>query len=396
MSTKRIILVVLVCLAAGLLVLQVASQPGLMQFAFLPPALQEEQPASEQDQQGQKQAPSPLEQFLKSWQDLQEEQQDNVKAALISAHLPQVLLSTPQGGSTQAELTALYGQAHTLEASVLINGRQLYQEELDTGSPVAVIDEALAIALFRQGNPVDMQFEMLGQQFTVVGIVQHRRGLGERAEYGLRVPLKAFLSSPSFEVMTAQLLPKGGSGTRAGLARTLSEWQKGQAIDLVKEKYRATLPLRVLLCGLGLVFSALALKLAARVSSRLVAKARSWLETEYFVRLIPRYLVVALAMALMFSAGLALLLFSFTQLLSVVYVFPEWVPAILVEPRELIKTFWDNRSQASSLLSLRSRELLQLQALHSYLRWLCVALALLVAAPIAGLFKKVQKPKEEI
>ncbi|NLW20476.1 MAG: ABC transporter permease [Clostridiales bacterium] len=394
MSIKRALVYALLVLLAVWLGLKAARVPGWQQHVFLAPSLAapvEDQEVQDPEEGQDRQAPSPLEQFLHSFDSLLEETGDSHTAALLSAHLPGAGLSTPQGGSAQAELTALYGQLHTYPQAVLVSGRHLYQEEVDLGRPVAVIDEALAIALFRQGDPVGMRFELQSTPFTVVGVVRHSRQPGERAEYGLRVPLLAFEQVSGFEVMAATLVPKGGSGTRSGLASALNAWRPGQSIDLVKESYRALLPLRALLCALGMALAVIGLKLASRLSARLVSRARGWLERDYVVRLLPRYALVGLAIALMFGAGLALLLFAFTQLLEVVYVFPEWVPAILVEPREIARTFWDNQSRAAGLVSLRSRELLYLRALGGWLGLIALVMGGLLIAPLSRLYHRVKE-----
>jgi len=216
--------------------------------------------------------------------------------------------------------------------------------------------------------------------------------VGDRAEYGLMVPLKAFATQPAWEVMSVQMRARGGSGTRSGLAKVMEQWQSGgNAIDLVKEKYRASLPLRVLLCLLGMAFSLVVLRFAARQSARLLAKSREWLLTEYAQRLLHRFLGVGLVIFLMYLAGVGLMVFSFTQLLAPVYVFPEWVPAILVEPKEISATFWNNQSAANSLLSLRSRELLFLDALRGYILILAALAGALLITPMGRLLQVFKK-----
>ena len=133
------------------------------------------------------------------------------------------------------------------------------------------------------------------------------------------------------------------------------------------------------------------LRLAWRVSAGLVHRAKGWLDRQYAARLLHRFILVGLAIALMFMAGLALLLFAFTQLLEVVYIFPEWVPAILVEPREISKTFWENQAAASALLSLRTRELLYLQSLRGWLSPLALLMAGLLITPLSRLYAAVKK-----
>jgi len=85
------------------------------------------------------------------------------------------------------------------------------------------------------------------------------------------------------------------------------------------------------------------------------------------------------------------LIFAFTQLIAPVYVFPEWVPAILVEHKEISATFWNNRTMANALLAFRSRELLFLDAMRGYMTVLCALAGALLITPVGrllGLFKK--------
>ena len=397
MWIKRTVFLVLISLLIVLFVIQANSAPSLLQYVFVPaqsnlmgrPARQEG--GEQEEETPAREEPSPFERFLAGYDELVESQRDNLNAAVLSAHLPAVSQAT-EDNAAAGELTALYGDLHALDPKLLLSGRLLYQEDLEEGKPVAVIDEGLAIALFRQGDPVNMVFQMLGQQFTVVGVTRHKRSVGDRAEYGLMVPLKAFATQPAWEVMSVQMRSKGGSGTRTGLAKVLEQWQAGgNAIDLVKEKYRASLPLRVLLCLLGMAGALVVLRFAARQSARLVAKTREWLKVEYAQRLLHRYLGVGLVIFLMYLTGVGLLVFSFTQLLAPVYVFPEWVPAILVEPKEIAATFWNNQSAANSLLSLRSRELLFLDAIRGYILILTALAGAFLITPLGKLLKVFKK-----
>ena len=399
MWIKRTVYLLIISLFILLLVLQAQAVPSLLQYVFVPQraSLQGKMEPSGEDaeageaQEPRREEPSPFEQFLAGFDEQVESQKDSLFSAVLTAHLPEASLSN-EDGAAAGELTALYGDLHTLSPKLLLSGRLLYQEDLKEGKPVAVIDEGLAIALFRQGDPVNMTFEMLGQQFTVVGVTRHKRSVGERAQYGLMVPLKAFANQPGWEVMSAQFRARGGSGTRAGLAKVLAQWQPGgNAIDLVKEKYRTSLPIRVLLCLLGMALSLVMLRFAARQSGRLIAKSRGWLQVQYAQRLLHRVIGVGLLIFLMYASGVALLIFAFTQLLAPVYVFPEWVPAILVEPKEIATTFWNNQTAASSLMSLRSRELLFLNALRGYVTVLTALAGALLLNPLGRLLKVFQK-----
>lgn len=403
MWIKRTIWLLLLSLLVLLFVTQANRTPSLLQYVFVPdreqlkgrPEPQETEGEGQEEPAQQAPAVSPFEQFLKGYEELMESQRDSLHAAALSAHMPAVSQSTKEGSSS-GELTALYGDLHALQPKLLLSGRLLYQEDLEEGKPVAVIDEGLAIALYRQGDPVNMTFEMHGQEFTVVGVTRHNRTVGDRAEYGLMVPLKAFEKQPAWEVMSVQMRAKGGSGTRAGLSKALAAWQQGgNPIDLVKEKYRTSLPVRVLLCLLGLALSVVILRFAARRSARLIEKSRGWLKVQYAQRLLHRFFGVGLIIFLMYAAGVALMILAFTQLLAPVYVFPEWVPAILVEPKEIATTFWNNQASANGLMSLRSRELLFLNALRSYITVLTAALGTLLITPVGQLLKLYKKQPDD-
>ena len=175
MWIKRTVFLVLISLLIVLFVIQANSAPSLLQYVFVPaqsnlmgrPARQEG--GEQEEETPAREEPSPFERFLASYDELVESQRDNLNAAVLSAHLPAVSQAT-EDNAAAGELTALYGDLHALDPKLLLSGRLLYQEDLEEGKPVAVIDEGLAIALFRQGDPVNMTFEMLGQQLTVVGV----------------------------------------------------------------------------------------------------------------------------------------------------------------------------------------------------------------------------------
>lgn len=396
MSIKRGVLLLVLCLVALAIAWQSQQVRPLMQYGFQVRLAREEPAGDAQAGAGEeggqavaeKDKAGTLPAFLKRFDEFVLEQGDSLVSAALTAHLPAATLSTEQGGSASAELTTVYGALHTLVPGVLLSGRLLYQEEVDAGAKVAVLDEGLAIALFRQGDPVGLRFTLLGQELLVVGVVRHQRGLGDRAEYGLMAPLSAFPGDTPWEMMLAQLAPKGSSGVRAGLVGALTAWQPGgQAINLAKEQYRTLLPLRVLVCLLLFSLSLAGLAAARKVAARMLARARALLEQDYVFRLLPRLVLMGLCVALAFAAALALMALALTKLVEPVYVFPEWVPAIPVEPREIARTFWQNRSQASSLVSYRSRELLSLRAQQGYLT-ACAALAGgLLISPLSRLLR---------
>ena len=173
MSIKRGVLLLVLCLVALAIAWQSQQVRPLMQYGFQVRLAREEPAGDAQAGAGEeggqavaeKDKAGTLPAFLKRFDEFVLEQGDSLVSAALTAHLPAATLSTEQGGSASAELTTVYGALHTLVPGVLLSGRLLYQEEVDAGAKVAVLDEGLAIALFRQGDPV-----VAGEQRQASGV----------------------------------------------------------------------------------------------------------------------------------------------------------------------------------------------------------------------------------
>ena len=86
-------------------------------------------------------------------------------------------------------------------------------------------------------------------------------------------------------------------------------------------------------------------------------------------------------MALLYALNLAAIFFLLQELIAPVYIFPEWVPAILVEPKEIEKTFWTLRAQQTGLVALRTPQVLRLHFLHRVMTAACALAAVLLLKP---------------
>ncbi len=397
MSIKRGAALLLLAAVIALVSLQAGNLPGVFSYCLpsphempredrkLLPAADEagEAPAPEETK---KPAPTAMEERLKSLKNKMEDLSGTALSYGVTAYAPATNLGDGGSAGVTALVMGQWGNV-LLPKAPLAAGRQLYLEEIALGSPVAVIDEQLAIALYRVGDPVGRQLVISGKPFTVVGVVRKPRTAGDQEERRAEVPLGALIKAgiPT-QMMAVNLLPKPGSGAYAALSQGMAQWQSGGTFySLAKESYRARLPLRILLCLMGLAAISLTLRLSARAIRGLVHHSKRRLQSQYAARLLPGFAGKALLALMLITLNLGALFLILQALVAPVYVFPEWVPAILVEPREILKTFWALRAQATPLIALRTPEVLRLQFLHRLMTLACTGFGFLLVKPYGTL-----------
>ncbi len=378
--------------ALGIALVLMAAQetPGIYEYNLLSPQVEKESQqdgaaeADAEDQAGKSEQPSALVSMLKEL-DTRAEELDGVLASYGAvAYLPGAQFSDPQSEKEpkSALLKGVWGgKLHP--DRVLVEGRQLYKEEIDKGSPSAVIDEWLAINLYRIGNPVGRKLRLGEVEFTVVGVVKNARSVGDRDSGSVLVPLLALdKARVQTEMLSVVLEPRSGAGAYAALSQAMQQWHGGgDFYSLPKEQYRVRLPLRLLLCAIGAMLVAVTLKLAGLATRSIYAGGRRRLESRYAASILPELAGRGLLIALMYALNAAAIAMILQSLIAPVYIFPEWVPARLVEPGKIAETFWTLRSQETGLLSLRTPELLRLKYLHRLMTLLCSALFFLALRP---------------
>ena len=161
----------------------------------------------------------------------------------------------------------------------------------------------------------------------------------------------------TFSISRRRLLQAG-----AALGGAMSAWHgEGDFYSLTKEIYRARLPLRLLLCVLGAMAAAVTLKLSGRAARAIFEGGKRRMETRYALHILPELILRGLAIAAMYALNAAAVVLILQAAIAPVYVFPEWVPGILVDPKDIADTFWLLRGQETGLLSLRTPELLRLR-----------------------------------
>ena len=398
MSTKR--LVALVLLVAGIagLAFSIAQGPQAFQYLVVPPDMPGESQAQQAPNQGHdaEEGEQPAQEAAKppKLSDLRQlmKQLDTRMGDLSTAqagygmttYAARQTLNTPEQGSAIASVQGLWGDVSLTQRYVLSNGRQLYLEELQSGAPSAVIDERLAIDLFRVGDPIGRKLTLGSASFTVVGVVRHSRHPGEADAGLMQVPLLSLdKQGAKAQVLAINVQPKAGSGAYAALSKELEQLRQGGSFhSLMKERYRALLPLRWLLCGAGLLVAALGFRVARAFTRGHWHTMQRKLQSRYAARLLPEMIGRAALVALMYGVLLAGVFLVLQEAIAPVYVFPEWVPTVLVEPKDISKAFWGLREQQSVLVALHTPELWRLRFLHRLMTAACVGVALLIVSPL--------------
>ncbi len=390
MSIKRAALLALCALCIGAVLLSLRGTPAVFEYNILSPRVEKPEPAApspeEQESGGQpkEEKPSALSELLK---DLDAKAQDLggvLSAYGAAAYLPSASCSDPQSEKEPkaALLKGIWG-ARLHPDGVLVEGRQLYLEEIEKGSPCAVINEWLAINLYRIGNPVGRKLRVGEAEFTVVGVVKSARTVGDREPGLVLAPLLALdKAGIQTRMLSVLMQPTPGSGAYAALSQAMAKWQEGgDFYSLPKEAYRVRLPLRLLLCALGALVVAVTLRLSGLATKSLYQGGKHRLERRYAVNMLPEIIGRALLILLMYAVNAAAIALILQALIAPVYIFPEWVPGRLVDPGKIAETFWILRGQENGLLSLRTPELLRLRYLHRLMTVFCSALFFLLLRP---------------
>lgn len=398
MSIKRLIALILLAAAIVALAFSIGSTPSLYLYNTLAPQAGAPQVEGEaqtdadketvQDVADQPKPPeqkplSPLAQALKGLDEKMGELSTAQGGYMARVYTSGVAFSDGLSGSATGGLQGLWGDVSLEPRAPLLFGRHLYHEELAEGRQVAVIDEKLAIELYRIADPLGRDLVIGGKAFEVVGIVRHSRQMGEVDAFSAHVPLNALdrLGIQS-QILSVLVKPLKGAGAYAALSQGLGQWQPGGSFhSYEKEKYRSMLPLRLLLCFTALMLIALSLKLARIWTKRLYQGGRERLEIRYAQHMLPELTLRLVLVILLYALNLLLIFLVLRELIAPVYIFPEWVPTVLVEPKDIIRTFWQLRTQESVLMSLRTPELLRLRFLHRLMTLACALLGLLLLRP---------------
>ena len=379
---KAVVLLLLCCAVIGFSYLSVKSEGDALQYLISAPAMQKDTRQSEEQQQGV----LPNQDISIFWDGLQtkaEGWEGAISAYSMTGILENAVFSGDTGLTTQARLNAVSSGIWTTEPKYLRFGRLFYPDELQKGCKGILLDEQLALTLFRISEPLGRSVELAGEKFTVLGVLRHGKRVGDSEDYAAYVTLADVIKMPlQLQALEVAALPIAGGGAHAMFQTDMNSWcGEGTLIDLAKERMGAMLPFRVLVffLGGGLFFSLL--HVWTGKSKAFFVDYRTRLELEYAQKLMPR---LALGIILMLAGytclvvGAAALVY---MLIEPVYTFTEWVPAVLVEWKEIQAAFWRVWQSAACLQELRSPQLCRIRYFAMLTAW-CSAIVAVVCTSL--------------
>lgn len=381
-----LVLLVIALAAMAFAWVNIQAVPGTFQHVYAAP-----QPAAAAEDE--KETNSGLRDARLKTRELETELEGACEDMTLYALSQPASVSIPDGGkSVSARLVGVEESWFYLKSPVLLNGRQLYPDECVYGERVAMVDEQLAVALFQYAEPLGEEIELSGQRYRIVGVLKAGKRVGDQMDYSLYVPLRSLEdTNVALTALVYEARPVQGAGGWSAFQTASQKLGEGTTISLVKERMNAAMPLRILFTLLGMAMALWGVRWMNRRSARFAGAYRERLQTQYAARLMGFAVGRLVLLALGYLACAAALAWLFTQLVAPVYTFPEWVPAILVEPKDIQTAFWNVWQTPATVVEYRTPELLRLRFLREVMAWSCGAVALLLGS-LAGaggvLFKR--------
>lgn len=354
-----------ILLAAGLV--GAHGEESLLQYAVRAPAAQEVSQADE----GKKFPNDSLLTLTNRLEAVWDELEGSISQKTVSASVSGVSMTSDSGETAEALLTAVDSGYFALYPKLLLAGRLIYPEEAAYGERVIVLDEDLAIRLFMLSDPTDRYVTLAGEEYRVIGVVRHMRSVGEMDAYGAYVPLQRIQKANiDMDMLTVTVRPIAQSGALAAFTSAMQNWQSGGSVyDLDQEAMRAGMLSRLILCGAALYLIRELIRLLNRTAARRIADFRERLRLEYARTLLGGFSGHMLILMAGYLAALGALAGLTVFALQPVYVFPEWIPAVLVEWEDIQTTFWNLTAAAAKPVRCMTQEMLRIEFWARIARW---------------------------
>lgn len=325
-----------------------------------------------------------LERLVKAEKEAQEELSGSVSAcALGGVKTGESVLAGE--GTVTATLYAVGDGWFEVYPQYLTEGRLIGADEQQAGDRVVVLDEQLAFKLFGGEETVGKTVTIEDEAYEVVGLIRHRRSVGEMDEYTAYIP---FLCAAEMSLETVQVGAKPIAHTGAAVlfenAMTNSFVSGGCFYNQEKEVMRATMILRLFALVAGLYWLMRLLAGLNGLTGRMIERFRERLSQEYLRALLGR-LLLDIALCLMaYAAWIALVYLLLNFSFQPLYQFTEWVPENLVEWTSWKNVFWNLMRTQDRLVSVSTRRLAEIRFYGLLTRWGAVALLFGWAVPALG------------
>lgn len=206
----------------------------------------------------------------------------------------------------------------------LLFGRYFDGEEIRTGSPVIVLNESAAFALFGVRDAVDRTVTFSGHEYRVVGVVRKNTDFLDSRTGVAYLPLPA-VGAGDIETVTVSLKGNAGLAVFQATVET-SMGSGGSAYSLPKEKMRAKAPLRFLWIFFALTRMPALVRLINGKTREKYAALREKQKRVYFGRLLPRAVLFGLWCLILYGAVIACLYLIVRAGFAYAEVFTEFMP----------------------------------------------------------------------
>ncbi len=306
----------------------------------------------------------PIADAVKRLQDASDEWDTTMRLWTVGAVTQTAGFQGDTGESVSGRLELVGKNGLLVRPAYLLYGRLMYPEEIERGERVILLDEQLALKLFRVADPLGRKVTCPdGNQYEVIGILRHQKQVGDFTDYGARIPLQAIVDSTySPDALLVEAEPVPGLGANVSFKTVVQNWAgEGTLFDLGKESMGATLWLRVLLFLVGMT---VALRLIGYLNGRVRYYGKHYrrkLQVTYAVRMAPELVGAILLFALGYGLCAGLVAALMEYIIRPVYTFPEWIPAILVEWEDIAAAFWNVWQLPAVMTELRTPEILRLR-----------------------------------
>jgi hypothetical protein len=352
MKTKALMLLGLILIA--LAVIKLGGLPDVLQYMILAPA---------QAEDGAQDLPrnQPVAALIESFDVFSEELAAITESFDLSGSASQIdILDSDSKYRVKTELVAVGEGYFELYHHTLADGRYFYREELRYGDKVAVIDSEVAFLLFGTSRFDERYIIINGGLYRVVGVIRHSRHVGEAGSAKVFIPImQAAQTDIKLEMLTVSAKPMRGMGADAAFPDIVRGWRSGGGYcNINREAEYSLLTARVLGFFLGMWACVSLIKHWTRLMRRAIERYKAALSLEYAVNIIWPLLLKLLGGAVGYIALAAAVLALILFLVMPVMTFTDWIPSVLVDPREIIDLFWDINARNSSPVSLRSPQAL--------------------------------------
>lgn len=381
-------------LLAGILLLGIgliglSTVPDVMQYAFLPSAdtSLSEPPVTEQGEETADYSGSTGSSMLAQYDEAMKNMATFFPKLTVHGVRTEGML---KNGTVMQSDVCLYATGpnwNEVYPQRFLNGRPILRHDAEKQSRVIVLDEATILRFFGNTDTEDRAVELDGEMFEVVGVSAHSRAIGESGEHAAWVPLDT-IKGCSQVVVSVPAKTLDYFTMFETLARS-NFGKDGTAFSMVKEKFRAILPLLV-------VFVAAAVWLLGRWFRRLAGfwrirleKVKAESKRRYAGKLIPYAAGQLLPMALLTVLSVGVCYGVAVLAISPMTFFPEWIPDVLGEYTSWVSLFWRLTGDAAKPVTMNTAELVQVHLWGSLILWGTLLILLRAAKKtLAGFGKK--------